>query len=89
MVMFMDKRYCFGDIIEKVYFIDVNKLGEWQLVMLMNRSIIFDWWCSWIGGIVLVMFMKKVYFSDVIKLGEWQLVMLMNRNIVSIGDVQG
>jgi hypothetical protein len=27
-VMFMDRRYCFGDVNEKVYFSDVNKLGE-------------------------------------------------------------
>ncbi len=43
LVMFMDRGYCFGDVNEKVYFSDVKKLGEWQLVMLMNRSIIFDW----------------------------------------------
>ncbi len=28
LVMFMDMRYCFGDVNEKVYFSDVNKLGE-------------------------------------------------------------
>jgi hypothetical protein len=28
MVMFMDKRYPFGDVDVKVYFSDVNKLGE-------------------------------------------------------------
>jgi hypothetical protein len=28
MVMFMDRRYRFGDVIEKVYFSYVNKLGE-------------------------------------------------------------
>ncbi len=40
LVMFMDRGYCFGDVNEKVYFSDVIKLGEWQLVMLMKRSII-------------------------------------------------
>jgi hypothetical protein len=43
LVMFMDRRYCFGDVNEKEYFSDVNNLGEWQLVMLMNRSVVFDW----------------------------------------------
>jgi hypothetical protein len=89
LVMFMDRRNCFDDVNEKVYFIDVNKLGEWQLVMLMNRSIVFDWWCSWIGGIIFGDVNEEVYFSDVIELGKWQLVMLMNRSIVSIGDVNG
>ncbi len=28
LVMFMDRRYCFGDVNEKVYFSDINKLGE-------------------------------------------------------------
>jgi hypothetical protein len=28
LVMFMDRRYCFGDVNEEVYFSDVNKLGE-------------------------------------------------------------
>ncbi len=28
LVMFMDRRYRFGDVNEKVYFSDVNKLGE-------------------------------------------------------------
>jgi hypothetical protein len=28
LVMFMDRRYQFGDVNEKVYFSDVNKLGE-------------------------------------------------------------
>ncbi len=28
LVMFMDRRYCFGDVNEKVYFSDVNKLGK-------------------------------------------------------------
>jgi hypothetical protein len=27
LVMLMDKRYSFGDVNEKVYFSDVNKLG--------------------------------------------------------------
>ncbi len=76
LVMVIDRGYCFGDVNEQVYFSDVNKLGEWQLVMLMNRSIIFQ----------LVMFMDRVnhlsdvngkfYFSDVNKLDKWQLVML-------------
>jgi hypothetical protein len=43
LVMFMDRRYCFGDVNEKVYFSDVNILGELKLVMLMNRSVVFDW----------------------------------------------
>ncbi len=38
--MFMDRGYPFGDVNEKVYFSDVIKLGECQLVMLMNRSIV-------------------------------------------------
>jgi hypothetical protein len=38
--MFMDRGYQYGDVNEKVYFSDVIKLGEWQLVMLMNRSIV-------------------------------------------------
>ncbi len=28
LMMFMDRRYGFGDVNEKVYFSDVNKLGE-------------------------------------------------------------
>ena len=28
LVIFMDRRYCFGDVHEKVYFSDVNILGE-------------------------------------------------------------
>ncbi len=28
LVTFMDRRYCLGDVNEKVYFSDVNKLGE-------------------------------------------------------------
>ncbi len=40
LVMFMDRGYCFGDVNENVYFSDVIKLGEWQLVMLMNRSMV-------------------------------------------------
>ncbi len=40
LVMFMDRGYCVGDVNEKVYFSDVIKLDEWQLVMLMNRSIV-------------------------------------------------
>ena len=40
LVMFMDRGYQYGDVNEKVYFSDVIKLGEWQLVMLMNRSIV-------------------------------------------------
>ncbi len=92
LVIFMDRRYCFGDVNEKVYFSDVNILGEWQLVMLMNKSVVFDWWCSWIGGITLVMVMKsyivlvmlmnRFIFSDVNKIDKWQLVVLMNRVIV-------
>ncbi len=27
-MMFMDRGYCFDDVDEKVYFSDVNKLGE-------------------------------------------------------------
>jgi hypothetical protein len=40
LVMFMDRGYRFGDVNEKVYFSDVIKLNEWQLVMLMNMSIV-------------------------------------------------
>ncbi len=40
LVMFMDRGYQYGDVNEKVYFNDVIKLGEWQLVMLMNWSIV-------------------------------------------------
>ncbi len=92
LVMFMDRRYHFGDVNEKVYFSDVNKLGKGQLVMLMNRIVVFNWWCSWIGGIVLVMLknwgivlvvlLNRFIFSDVHKIGKWQLVMFMNRGIV-------
>ncbi len=39
-VMFMDRGYQYDDVNEKLYFSDVIKLGEWQLVMLMNRSIV-------------------------------------------------
>jgi hypothetical protein len=42
-VVLMNRGYSFGDVNGKVYFGDVNKLGESQLVMLMNRSIVFDW----------------------------------------------
>ncbi len=45
LVMFMDRVYHFIDVNEKVYFSDVNKLGKWQMVMLMNRDFVFDWWC--------------------------------------------
>ncbi len=31
--MFMDRRYRFGDVYEKVYFSDFNKLVECQLVV--------------------------------------------------------
>ncbi len=40
LVMFMDRGYHFGDVNEKVYLSDVIKLGEWQWMMLMNRSIV-------------------------------------------------
>ncbi len=40
LVMFIDRGYQYGDVTEKVYFSDIIKLGEWQLVMLMNRSIV-------------------------------------------------
>jgi hypothetical protein len=40
LVMFMDRGYHFSDVNEKVYFSDVINLGECQLVMLMNRSIV-------------------------------------------------
>ncbi len=43
LVIFIDRRYRFGDVNERVYFNDVNKLGKWQLVMLMNRIVIFNW----------------------------------------------
>ncbi len=43
LVMLMDRGYHFGDVNEKVNFSDVNKLGKWQLVMLMKRGIVFDW----------------------------------------------
>jgi hypothetical protein len=39
----MDRVYHFSDVNEKVYFSDVNKLVKWQLVMLMNRDVVFDW----------------------------------------------
>jgi hypothetical protein len=42
-VMFMDRVYHFSDVNEKVYSSDVNKLVEWQLVMLMSRDFVFDW----------------------------------------------
>ncbi len=46
LVMFMDRVvYHFSGVNEKVYFSDVNKLGKWQLVMLMNRDFGFDLWC--------------------------------------------
>ncbi len=40
LVMFMDRGYQYGDVNEKVHFSDVIKLGEWQLVMLLNRIIV-------------------------------------------------
>ncbi len=40
LVMFVDRGYQYGDVNEKVYFSDVIKLGEWQLVMFMNTSIV-------------------------------------------------
>jgi hypothetical protein len=43
LVMFMDRVYHFGGVNEKVYFSKDNKLGKWQLVMLMNRDIVIDW----------------------------------------------
>ncbi len=36
LVMLIDKKYCFGDVNEFICFSNVNKLGKWQLVMLMN-----------------------------------------------------
>ncbi len=36
LVMFMDRVYHLSDVNEKVYFSDVNKLGKWQLVMLIT-----------------------------------------------------
>ncbi len=41
LVMFMERVYHFSDVNKKVYFGDVNKLGKWQLVMLIIRDIIF------------------------------------------------
>ncbi len=43
LVMFMDRKYHFGDVNEFSYFSDVNKLGKLQLVMSKNRGMIFDW----------------------------------------------
>jgi hypothetical protein len=40
LVMFMIRGYCFGGVNKQVYFSDVIKLGDWQMAMLMNRSII-------------------------------------------------
>ncbi len=39
LVMFMDTKYCFGDVNEFVYFSDVNEQVWWQLVMSMNRGL--------------------------------------------------
>ncbi len=36
MVMFMDRKKPFGVVNEFNHDSDVNKLGKWQLVMLMN-----------------------------------------------------
>ncbi len=41
----MDRVYHFSDVNKKSYFCEVNKLGKWQLVMLMNRDIVINWWC--------------------------------------------
>jgi hypothetical protein len=41
--MFMDRRYCFGDVNEFDYFSDVKELRRWQLVMSMNRGMFIDW----------------------------------------------
>ncbi len=62
LLMFMDRKYLFGDVNEFSYFSDVNELGKWQLVMSKNRGMIFDWWCSWIQNIVLVMLMKSYVY---------------------------
>jgi hypothetical protein len=39
LVMFMDMKFCFGNVNEFDYYSDVNKLGKWQLVMSMNRGL--------------------------------------------------
>ncbi len=62
LVVFMDRKYTFGDVNEFSYFRDVNELGKWQLVMPKNRGMIFDWWCSWIQNIVLVMLMNSYVY---------------------------
>ncbi len=64
LVMFMDRRYRFGDVKEFVYFSDVKELRRWQLVMSMNRGMFIDWWCSWIQNIVLVRLMNWPFFGD-------------------------
>ncbi len=79
LVMSMDRGYCFGEVNEQVYFSDVNKLSEWQLVMLMNRSLILIGDVHELGVSFLSDVNEKVYFSYVNKLGKWQLVILMNR----------
>ncbi len=38
LMMFMDIKYCFGDVNEFVYFSDVIEQVWWQLVMSMNRG---------------------------------------------------
>ncbi len=58
LVMFKDRKYIFGDVNEFIHFSDVNEMGKWQLVMPMNRGMIFDWWCTWIQNNVLVMLMN-------------------------------
>ncbi len=99
LVMFMDRRYRFGDVKELDYFSDVKELQRWQLVMSMNRGMFINWWCSWIQNIVLVMLrnlfipvMLTKKFDDkwwCLWTGVWlRLVMLMDRKYL-FGDVNG
>ncbi len=85
LVMFMDRRYCFGDVKEFNYFSDVKELCRWQLVMSMNRGMFIDWWCSWIQNIVLVMLMNWPFLGD-----RWVAITLfgdVNESDYSFGSV--
>ncbi len=81
LVMLMKRYIVLVLLMNRFIFSDVHKIGKWQLVMFMNRGIVFDWWFTdrryRFGDVN-----EKVYFSDVNKLGKWQLVMSMNRIVV-------
>jgi hypothetical protein len=42
-VMLMKRYIVLVMLMNRFIFSDVNKIGKLQLVMLMNRGIVFDW----------------------------------------------